>query len=74
MCTRLTSYLKLLTQTELIPAFAAAWHTTGTTSETCFHKKKKKTSVTKRPFLLTGKKEDNKSYRNFYVYHNILLH
>ena len=72
MCTRLTSYLKLLTQTELIPAFAAAWHTTGTTSETYFQKKK--TSVTKRPFLVTGKKEDNKSYRNFYVYHNILLH
>ena len=45
MCTRLTSYLKLLTQTELIPAFAAAWHTTGTTSENCFHKKKKKPLV-----------------------------
>lgn len=30
------SYLKLVTQTERIPASAAARHATGTTSETCF--------------------------------------
>ena len=30
------SYLKLVTQTERMPASAAARHATGTTSETCF--------------------------------------
>ena len=30
-------YLKLVTQTERIPASAAARHATGTTSETCSH-------------------------------------
>lgn len=34
----MTSYLKLVTQTDRIPASAAARHATGTTSETCLHK------------------------------------
>lgn len=32
----ITNHLKLVTQTERIPASAAARHATGTTSETCF--------------------------------------
>lgn len=31
------SYLKLVTQTDRIPASAAARHATGTTSETCLN-------------------------------------
>ena len=41
----LTSYLKLVTQTDRIPASAAARHATGTTSETCFHENTNKHQI-----------------------------
>ena len=58
----LTSYLKLVTQTDRTPASAAARHATGTTSETCFHENTNKHHI--KAYLQTGQGQQSQYNSN----------